>query len=333
MLRDNSRVQIIDINDSHAGQRVDNFLLSKLKGVPKSRIYRLLRKGEVRVNKGRIKPCHKLLLGDQVRIPPIRTAITASTKIFTPNTRFMSLLENSVVYEDRYLLVINKPSGLAVHGGSGISSGLIECLRQMRPQQHFLELVHRLDKETSGCVMVAKKRSALRHLQEQLRSGKITKIYHALVAGCWSRQCQSIDQPLVKNQLISGERIVKPAQINLPGVKQSLTEYKIIKLYQHASLIEAKPITGRTHQIRVHCQFAGHPIVGDTKYGNDTVNKKFHSMGLKRLFLHAFRLEFTLPGSTETVTAAASHAGDAKIIVEAPFDDKLTAICKQLTMP
>ena len=330
MLRDNSRVQIIAINDSHAGQRVDNFLLSKLKGVPKSRIYRLLRKGEVRVNKGRIKPYHKLLLGDKVRIPPIRTAASESKKIFTPNPQFVSLLENSVVYENGHLLVINKPSGLAVHGGSGISFGLIECLRQMRPQQHFLELVHRLDKETSGCVMVAKKRSALRHLQEQLRSGKITKIYHALVAGCWPRQCRSIDQPLVKNQLISGERIVKPAQINMPGVKSSLTEYKIIKLYQHASLIEAKPITGRTHQIRVHCQCAGHPIVGDAKYGDEAVNKRFRSIGLKRLFLHAFRLEFTLPGSAET---AASHESDDKIIVEAPLDDDLTAICKQLTMP
>ena len=332
MLRDNSRVQIIDINDSNAGQRVDNFLLSKLKGVPKSRIYRLLRKGEVRVNKGRIKPCHKLLLGDKVRIPPIRTAASESKKIFIPNAKFLSLLENLVVYEDRYLLVINKPSGLAVHGGSGISYGLIEYLRQMHPQQRFLELVHRLDKETSGCVMVAKKRSALRHLQEQLRSGKITKIYRALVAGSWPRQCRSIDQPLVKNQLIGGERIVKPAQVNLPGAKPSLTAYKVIKLYRHASLIEAKPITGRTHQIRVHCQFAGHPIIGDAKYGDAAVNKKFRSIGLKRLFLHAFRLEFTLPGSTGTATAGDSHAGDDKIIVEAPLDDDLTAICKQLTM-
>ena len=328
MLTPPSRVQIIDINDSNAGQRVDNFLLLKLKGVPKSHIYRLLRKGEVRVNKGRIKPHYKLSYGDKVRIPPVRIAARASEKPRLPiaNGRLISLLEMAVVYEDHHLLVINKPSGLAVHGGSGLSFGLIECLRQMRPQQRFLELVHRLDKETSGCVMIAKKRSALRHLQQQLRTGEITKIYHALVIGRWPRQCRSVNKPLLKNQLASGERMVKTALIGSPGVKPSNTEYKVLKYYQQVSLVEARPITGRTHQIRVHCQSEGHPIVGDAKYGDETVNKEFRSVGLKRLFLHAFRLEFALPNLDGSTTA------DNKIVIEAPLGNDLTAIYKQLTM-
>jgi 23S rRNA pseudouridine955/2504/2580 synthase len=330
MLQNVSQVQIVHIDDSNVDQRVDNFLLSKLKGVPKSRIYRLLRKGEVRVNKGRIRPHYKLSYGDEVRIPPVRISARVSEKPCLPitNGRLASLLEMAIVYEDRHLLVVNKPSGLAVHGGSGISFGLIEYLRKMRPQQHFLELVHRLDRETSGCVMVAKQRSALRHLQEQLRHGEMTKTYHALVVGRWPQRCRSVNQPLIKNQLLSGERIVKTALAGLPGVKSSLTEYRVLKCYQQASLVEAKPITGRTHQIRVHCQSAGHPIVGDTKYGNEVVDKEFRAMGLNRMFLHAFRLEFTLPNTDQ----APALVADNKVIIEAPLGDDLIAICKQLTM-
>ena len=323
MLQNTSKVQIIEIDDSNAGQRMDNFLLSKLKGVPKSRIYRLLRKGEVRVNKGRVKPHYKLLCGDEVRIPPIRIANRADTKLHQPiqNGQLASLIEASIVYEDACLLVVNKPSGLAVHGGSGISFGLIEYLRRMRPQQKFLELVHRLDRETSGCVMVAKKRSALRHLQEQLRSGEITKIYHLLVVGHWPRRCRSVDLPLIKNQLVSGERIVRIAPVGLPGAKASLTEYTLLKHYANASLVEARPVTGRTHQIRVHCQSAGYPIIGDTKYGDEALNKAFAAMGLKRLFLHAFSLEFKSPVEDSS----------NKVVVQAPLADDLTAICERLT--
>jgi len=330
MLQNTNQVQVVDINDSNVGQRVDNFLLSKLKGVPKSRIYRLLRKGEVRVNKGRIKPHYKLSCGDNVRIPPVRISARVSEKscLPIPNGRLASLLEMAVVYEDCHLLVVNKPSGLAVHGGSGISFGLIEYLRQMRPQQHFLELVHRLDRETSGCVMVAKQRSALRHLQQQLRNGEIIKIYHALVVGRWPHRRRSVNQPLIKNQLVSGERIVKTALTGLPGVKSSLTEYKVIKYYQQVSLVEAKPITGRTHQIRVHCQSAGHPIVGDAKYGNEIVDKEFRAMGLKRMFLHAFRLEFTLPNTDQEAALTA----DNKVVIEAPLGDDLTAIYQRLAI-
>ena len=198
------------------------------------------------------------------------------------------LLNRAVLYEDRHFLVINKPSGLAVHGGSGVDFGLIECLRQMRPCQPFLELVHRLDRETSGCVIIAKKRSILRYLQQQWRAGEVNKIYHALVVGHWPNRRRSIREPLVKNRLVSGERIVKTALAGSPRVKPSLTEYRVLKCYRQATLVEAKPITGRTHQIRVHCQSVGHPIVGDRKYGNQIVDKEFRSMGLKRLFFTRF---------------------------------------------
>jgi len=292
-------VQWFEIDADLAGQRIDNYLRTKLKGAPKTLIYRILRKGEVRVNKKRIKPDYRLQDGDLVRVPPIRLSDEKQQAKASDN--LLQLIEQSIIYEDNDLMVLNKPSGLAVHGGSGISLGLIETARQMRPNAKFLELVHRLDRDTSGCIMIAKKRSALRFLHEALRSKKITKIYQALVDGKWSARKTKVDAPLQKNELKSGERIVKAH----PMGKPSLTEFKVIQRFNNiATLVEARPITGRTHQIRVHSQFAGHPIIGDDKYGTDETNNEMKQFGLKRLFLHAVELRIPLPsGGRKTFKA------------------------------
>lgn len=308
-----AQVVILSIDADQAGQRLDNFLIARLKGVPKSKIYNVIRKGEVRVNKGRIKPEYKLMPGDSVRIPPIRTAEAGT--VAKASNQMMSLLAGSIVYEDDGLLVINKPPGLAVHGGSGINLGLIETLRQMRPEAHHLELVHRLDRDTSGCVMVAKKRSYLRHLQAALRDksagavGGITKVYRALVIGEWSKRFHQVNAPLLKTEVAGGERIVRVH----PEGKPSLTEFKLLQRFDGFSLIEARPITGRTHQIRVHAQYAGCALVGDEKYGDDDINAVMRGFGVKRLFLHAFSLTFTLPDSDELIQVEAPLPSDLLI--------------------
>lgn len=282
-------VTFVTIEADRAGQRLDNFLLGHLTGVPKSLIYRIVRKGEVRINKGRVKVDYRLRAGDVVRIPPVKTSSSAPPP--AASGRLRELLEASVLYEDSGVMVMNKPSGLAVHGGSGISLGLIEALRQMRDEKTSLELVHRLDRDTSGCILVAKKRSVLRHLHQQLRDGQVNKVYHALVEGQWSKHCGQVKVPLKKNELSSGERVVRAD----PEGKESLTLYRVLERFSGCSLVEAKPVTGRTHQIRVHCQFEGHAIIGDTKYGRDDVNRSFKRKGAQRLFLHAAALDFTLP--------------------------------------
>lgn len=310
------KAQFVEIDDDMAGQRVDNFLLARLKGVPKSRIYRILRKGEVRVNKGRIRAEYRLKEGDLLRIPPVRMD-EAGPKA-KPGQGLVKLLEGSILLETDALMVVNKPAGLAVHGGSGVNLGLIEALRGMRPEARFLELVHRLDRGTSGCIMIAKKRSMLRHLQAQLREksqggsrgsgdhGDIAKVYHALVAGRWPNRRKRIQTPLERYELPSGDRIVKVS----PQGKPSLTEFKVLERYRDATLIEARPITGRTHQIRVHAQSVGHPLVGDDKYGDDDFNKEMRSLGFKRLFLHAAALSFCLPGDELPHTVEAPLADD-----------------------
>ena len=307
-----AQVTILSIDADQAGQRLDNFLIARLKGVPKSKIYNVIRKGEVRVNKGRIKPEYKLMAGDSVRVPPIRIAeVGAEAKA---GHKMMALLASSILYEDDGLLVINKPPGLAVHGGSGISLGLIETLRQMRPEARHLELVHRLDRDTSGCIMVAKKRSYLRHLQAALReksagAGGITKVYWALVNGEWSTSCRQINVPLLKMEVADGERVVKVR----PEGKPSLTEFKLLQRYNGFSLVEARPITGRTHQIRVHAQYVGHSLVGDAKYGSDEVNELMRAQGIKRLFLHASALSFYLPESNQLTHVEAPLPPDLAI--------------------
>ena len=305
----NPKVKFTEISEDEAGQRIDNYLVNQLKGVPKSLIYRIIRKGEVRVNKGRIKPEYKLQDGDIIRIPPVRVSQKAAPEISTKLNK-VSQLENQIIFEDEVLLVLNKPSGLAVHGGSGVNFGIIEALRALRPDARFLELVHRLDRDTSGILLVAKKRSALRHLHAQLREKRVQKDYLALVRGQWQSHCKVINAPLLKNELASGERIVR---VNEQG-KASETRFRVEERYQNATLVKASPVTGRTHQIRVHTQYAGHPIALDDKYGDREFDKKMSELGLNRLFLHAFEIVFFHPRTEE------------KMRVKAPLDGKMKQV-------
>ncbi len=259
-----SGVQLLEVSPELAGQRIDNFLRTQLKGVPKTLIYRILRKGEVRVNKGRIKPEYKLQAGDMVRVPPLRIAERDEPVPLAQG--LLERLETAILYEDKALMVINKPAGIAVHGGSGLSFGVIEALRQLRPECKELELVHRLDRDTSGLLMVAKKRSMLRHLHEQLRGDGVDKRYMALVRGRWDSGKKQVSAPLLKNTLRSGERMV---EVTSDG-KEALTLFRVLRRFgDFATLVEAKPVTGRTHQIRVHARHAGHGIAGDSKYGDE----------------------------------------------------------------
>jgi 23S rRNA pseudouridine955/2504/2580 synthase len=282
-------VQYITITDEHNGRRIDNFLFSQLKGVPKSMIYRIVRKGEVRINKKRVKPDYKLKAGDELRLPPIRTAEKLPPA--TPSDQLAEKLEKAILCEDDNLLIINKPAGFAVHGGSGLHLGLIEAMRLIRPDARFLELAHRLDRDTSGCLIIAKKRSVLRELHELLREGEIKKIYISLTMGHWPKPKNIITLSLTKNVLQSGERIVKHDDFG----KTAKTIFNIKKPLENADLVEVELHTGRTHQIRVHAQASGHPVAGDEKYGDKVFNQFMKQKGLKRLFLHAASLDFTLP--------------------------------------
>ncbi|MDF7681110.1 23S rRNA pseudouridine(955/2504/2580) synthase RluC [Enterobacteriaceae bacterium ESL0689] len=305
-------VQKVVITAEQAGQRIDNFLRSRLKGVPKSVIYRILRKGEVRVNKKRIKPEYKLIEGDEIRIPPVRTAERDAPAI-SVHLQKVAALAAAILYEDDHILVLNKPSGTAVHGGSGLSFGVIEGLRALRPEARFLELVHRLDRDTSGVLLVAKKRSALRALHEQLRDKGMQKDYLALVRGEWPSHIKVVSAPLLKNILQSGERIVCVSQQG----KAAETRFKVEVRYPQATLVRCSPVTGRTHQIRVHTQYVGHPIAFDDRYGDRDFDKQLAGTSLNRLFLHALALQFTHPASGEVMR------------IEAPLDDVMKS-CLQL---
>jgi len=302
----------IEVSDAESGQRLDNFLLRKLSGVPKTRIYRAIRKGEVRVDKGRAKPERKLSAGEVIRIPPIGSVETPA-KAEAP-ARWNQRIAQSVVYEDKGLIIVNKPTGLAVHGGSGIDFGLIETLRQQRLEQPYLELVHRLDRDTSGLVMIAKRASVLRELHDLLRNDGIDKRYLALVAGKWPSHLARVQAKLGKSALSSGERMVR---VDASG-KPSITDFRVVERLAGATLVEAKPITGRTHQIRVHAQHAGHPILGDVKYSDDGQLAVAKDAGLRRLFLHAFSLRFELGGKT--------------IEVIAELDEELSGVCESLSL-
>lgn len=309
------KVRLVSIGPDSEGQRIDNFLIGQLKGVPKSRIYRLLRKGEVRLNSGRIKPDRRLKEGDLVRIPPLRMRQPANKPAVT--AREFSLLEGRILYEDDRLIVINKPAGMAVHGGSGISHGVIEVMRQERPDTSYLELVHRLDRDTSGCLLIAKKRSALRQLHESLRTKRLRKTYLALLVGTFPKRRKQLSAPLLKNELKSGERI---SQVRADG-KEAKTLFNVIRYYQEdVTLVEARPLTGRTHQIRVHCQYLGHPIVGDRKYGNDELNRIMRAKGARRMFLHAS--EICLP----------EGLNDLHGIVKAPLDEDFQSFLNSLNI-
>ena len=306
-------VKMLEIDASQAGQRIDNFLLTHLKGAPKSFIYRILRKGEVRVNKGRIKPTYRLQAGDMVRIPPVRLDESPAER---PAEWALKSVEQSIIYEDKRLLIINKASGLAVHGGSGLSYGVIEAIRALRPEAPYLELVHRLDRDTSGCLLIAKKRSALRLLHELLRANQINKQYLALVKGNWGGGDRAIEAPLRKNTLQSGERMVLVSEDG----KQARSLFRPLCCTDRASLIQVQLDTGRTHQIRVHAVHSGHPLAGDDKYGDEKFNAEMQKLGLKRLFLHAVRLDFTMPDDEQRIT------------IMAPLPVELTAVLNKLDM-
>lgn len=303
-------VRLLAVAAEYDGQRIDNYLLRILKGVPKSRIYRILRTGEVRVNGGRIKPDHRLHTGDNVRIPPIRMSEE------TPSTvppAVLARLEQAVLLETRELLILDKPAGLAVHAGSGLPFGVIEGWRVLRPQAAFLELAHRLDRDTSGCLILAKTADALRAVQAALQDDRADKRYLLLARGRWPPGLREVNAPLAKNVLRGGERMVTVATDGKPA----LTRFRVVQALREATLLEAELLTGRTHQIRVHAAHAGYPLAGDDKYGDPAFNRTMAENGLKRLFLHAHSLHLRL--------------GGRDIAVQSPLADDLRAVLDQLT--
>ncbi|CAK0754427.1 23S rRNA pseudouridine(955/2504/2580) synthase [Gammaproteobacteria bacterium] len=307
----------LKITLEHEGQRIDNFLTTHLKGVPRSHLYRLLRRGEVRVNKGRIGPEYRLQAGDMIRIPPVRQSQTEEPS--RPGAGMLEFIRRRILHEDNGLLVLNKPAGLAVHGGSGLRFGAIEVLRALRPDAPCLELVHRLDRDTSGLLMVAKRRSMLRRLHTLLRAGGVDKRYLALVRGTWQGGARNVDAPLFKNHLQSGERIVR---VDTTG-KEAVTRFiplsppSSCSVPARASLVEARPITGRTHQIRVHAAHAGYPVAGDEKYGDPDFNRLARGWSLNRLFLHARYLKLETEDGRE-------------LFLEAPLDETLQQVIRLL---
>ncbi len=303
--------QMVTVEQDEAERRLDNFLLSRLKGVPRSRIYKMIRSGEVRVNKGRAKPDRRLCCGDRVRIPPVRIGIVEPVRRGGRDSA--RWLEDRILYEDRDLLVLDKPSGLAVHGGSGVAFGAIELLRMLRGEHDRLELVHRLDRDTSGCLLVTKRRPALRHLHELFRNGEVQKCYTALLLGNWKGGNLIVDEPLLTTQRRNGERHVK---VSAQG-KRARTRFVPQQSYAGAQLTSIELETGRTHQIRVHAAHLGHPVAGDRRYGADK-DRVVDESGLQRLFLHAATLVFESP------------RGDRVIRAESPLDEHLAAVLEKM---
>jgi 23S rRNA pseudouridine955/2504/2580 synthase len=287
-------VRHVEAGEGDAGQRIDNFLLRHLKNVPRSRVYRILRTGQVRVNGKRIGPEFRLSEGDRVRIPPVR--LDPKPEVAAPSRSLRDYIEAAILFEDRDLLIINKPAGIAVHGGSGLSFGVIEALRAMKPELQDLELVHRLDRETSGCLVVAKRRAALRELHALLREREMEKTYLALLCGRWPFGTKTLDLPLKTNLKQGGERVVK---VHADGLQAVSTFTPIKQFGKIATLVEVSIGTGRTHQIRVHAAHAGYPIAGDTKYGDREREAPIRSVGLNRMFLHASRLRFQRQNTRE----------------------------------
>jgi 23S rRNA pseudouridine955/2504/2580 synthase len=286
-----SPVTLRTVTADEAGQRIDNFLMRHFKTVPRSRVYRLLRKGEVRINRKRVEAEYRIQAGDEVRLPPVR--IDAGGEVRQPSSSLLELIERAVIFQDKHLLVIDKPAGVAVHGGSGMSFGIIEALRASRPRE-TLELVHRLDRDTSGCLLVARDRSTLTALHALIRNGGMHKTYLALVAGSWQLGTKRVDAPLATDNRQHGERHVRVAAAG----KESVSVFKPVQFFGSlATLMEVDIPTGRTHQIRVHASFAGHPLLGDDKYGDRDRNAELKRHGLKRTFLHAQSVAFEWPGT------------------------------------
>jgi 23S rRNA pseudouridine955/2504/2580 synthase len=306
-----SPLELRTITEQEAGQRIDNFLMRHFKSVPRSRVYRLLRKGEVRVNKKRVDAEYRMAAGDEVRLPPVR--LDSSDEPGRPSTSLQELIEKSVIFQDKHLLVINKPPGVAVHGGSGTSFGVIEALRASRPRE-TLELVHRLDRDTSGCLCVARDRATLVALHALIRESGMHKTYLGLVAGSWQLGTKRIDAPLATDGRSHGERHVRVA----PAGKTSVSVFKPVQFFgSTATLMEVDIPTGRTHQIRVHAAFAGHPLLGDDKYGDRERNAEFKRHGLKRIFLHAQSVAFDWPGSQVPFHVSAPLPEDLAAVLDA----------------
>jgi 23S rRNA pseudouridine955/2504/2580 synthase len=306
-----SPVTLRTVTADEAGQRIDNFLMRHFKTVPRSRVYRLLRKGEVRVNRKRVDAEYRIQEGDEVRLPPVR--IDAGDEPGRPSSSLLELLERSVIFQDRHLLVIDKPAGVAVHGGSGMSFGVIEALRASRPRE-TLELVHRLDRDTSGCLLIARDRATLTALHALIRNGGMHKTYMALVAGSWQLGTKRIDAPLATDNRQHGERHVRVA----PAGKDSVSVFKPLQFFGAlATLMEVDIPTGRTHQIRVHASFAGHPLLGDDKYGDRERNADLKQHGLKRTFLHAQSVAFEWPGSGVPFHVSAPLPAELAAVIDA----------------
>ncbi len=305
-----SPVTLKSVTQEEAGQRIDNFLMRHFRTVPRSRVYRLLRKGEVRVNRKRVEAEYRLVAGDEVRLPPVRIDTRASPQ--RPSSSLLGLIEQAVIFQDRHLLVIDKPSGVAVHGGSGLSFGVIEALRESRPRE-TLELVHRLDRDTSGCLLIARDRATLTSLHALIRDGGMQKTYLALVAGNWQLGTKRIDAPLATDARERGERHVRVAMSG----KASVSNFKPVQFFgSRATLMEVGIPTGRTHQIRVHAAHAGHPLLGDDKYGERTRNADLKALGLKRIFLHAQSVAFDWPGSGVPFHVSAPLPADLAAVLD-----------------
>ena len=305
-------VSFITVDDDHADRRLDNFLIGYFASLPRTRIYRMIRKGEVRVNKGRIKQNYRLQTGDTVRVPPMY--LSTQEKPSTPPEKLSELIGNSIIYEDDYLIAINKPSNIAVHSGSGVQYGVIEILRAQRPETDFLELIHRLDRATSGCLLIAKGHKTLRGMHGILKSDHVKKNYLALLKGQLTDTMRTVDVPLNKVSTESGDRMVR---IDNAG-KQALTHFHSQEHFRVASLSRIELVTGRTHQIRVHAAYIDHPLAGDEKYGDWEFNRAMKKLGLKRLFLHAETLSFEMPGTGK------------QIELKAPLPDELDQFLKKL---
>lgn len=311
-----SPVSLHTVTGEEAGQRIDNFLMRHFKAVPRSRVYRLLRKGEVRVNRKRVDAEYRLVAGDEVRLPPVR--IDTREAPGRPSARLLELIERAVIHQDRHLLVIDKPSGVAVHGGSGMSYGVIEALRASRPREN-LELVHRLDRDTSGCLLIARDRATLTALHALIREGGMHKTYLALVAGSWQLGTKRVDAPLATEAREHGERHVRVASAG----KASVSIFKPVQFFgQFATLMEIGIPTGRTHQIRVHASYAGHPLLGDDKYGDRERNAELKHRGLKRTFLHAQSIAFEWPGSGVPFHVSAPLPSDLAAVLDAITAEK-----------
>lgn len=306
-------VSYAEANEGDVGQRLDNYLIRVLKTVPKSHVYRVVRKGEVRVNGKRAKPETRLALGDRVRIPPLH--MEDKPVRAAPSHSLQQFITDAILFEDRDILIVNKPAGVAVHGGSGLAFGVIEALRAARPELTELELVHRLDRDTSGVLLIAKRRAALRELHAAFREREMTKRYLALVCGRWELGSKRIELPLLTNQKQGGERMVRVHPDGVSALSIFVPQQKFGKL---ATLMAIEIGTGRTHQIRVHAAYAGHPVAGDEKYGDKAGNEALREYGLKRMFLHAYSLEFARPGTGEPFS------------ITAPLSDELNSVLSNL---